>query len=138
MLPRRTITKRQKKERSRKRLGAIFVVLGLFIIALFLSYAAFFDKGPIFVSPLSKNQETSITRVEELLKENGIQYESIESGEDRTYLVKLDKKSEVILDSKQKVDEQISSLQLILRQLKIEGRTFKRLDFRYQKPVISF
>lgn len=138
MLPHKVITKRQKKEKSRKKLAVALILIGLVIVSVFLFYAAFFQKDPLYVSPLSKDQSSSISRIEKILKEKKIHYESLSTSSDLTYKVKLDGKSEVIIDPKKDAYEQLSSLQLILSQLKIEGKMFKRLDFRYQKPIISF
>jgi hypothetical protein len=138
MLPRRTLTKKQKKKIKRKKSGVILIFTGLLIICASLFFGVFFDKEPIYVSPLSKNQITSTSRMEKLLKEKKIEYESLETTRDLYYIIKLDKNREVIIDPQKNITEQISSLQLILRQLKIDGKAFKRLDFRYQKPIISF
>lgn len=138
MLQRKTITKKQKKERSRKKLAAALIFIGLSVISVFLFYVAFFQKEPLFVSPLSKDQTSGITKVEKIFNEKRIHYESLTISKDLNYIVKLDEKSEVIIDHKKDVFDQISSLQLILSQLKIEGKAFKRLDFRYQNPIISF
>ncbi len=138
MLPRKTLTKKQKKEKSRKKLGLVLVFVGLVIIALLLFYSAFFQKEPMFVSPLAKDQTSSSAKVEKILREKKILYKSLETSRDLTYIIKLDGDSVVIIDPKKNISEQITSLQLIVSQLKIEGKAFKRLDFRYQKPIISF
>ena len=52
--------------------------------------------------------------------------------------VKL-KNGVVVNFSQQKEREfQFDSLQLILRQIKIEGRPIKRIDLRYDKPVLAY
>ena len=138
MLPRKVVTKKQKKEKIRKKLAAVLVLFGLIIASVSLFYTVFFKTDPLYISPLSKDQSPGISKIEKILKEKKIHYESLSVSEDLTYKVKLDQKSEVIIDPKKDAYEQLSSLQLILSQLKIEGKAFKRLDFRYQKPIISF
>ena len=71
-------------------------------------------------------------------KSKNISYISIETAKDLSLIIKLDKERQVIIDPDKDINQQLSSLQLILSQLKIEGKLFKRLDFRYQKPIISF
>ena len=44
----------------------------------------------------------------------------------------------VILTTSKDIAQQIDSLQLTIRQLTMEGKEFHRLDFRYDKPVISY
>lgn len=138
MLPRKTITKRQKKEASKKKLGTVLVFIGLFMIALSLFFTAYLEKKPKPLSPLSKNQKSVNSTLEESLKKKNISFQSIDTANDLSIIVKLDKNKEVIIDPDKDIGEQLSSLQLIITQLKIEGKSFKRLDFRYQKPIITF
>src|SRR3989344_6060501 len=134
MLPRRTVTKKQKKEASKKRLGILLVFIGLFVINIVLIYMTFFEKSEPIINPLSKNQTSSTALVESRLKEKKIPYSSIETRKDLKYLVILKSNAQVIIDPTKDIDQQLSSLQLILSQLKIEGKTLKRLDFSYQTP----
>lgn len=138
MLPKKSVTKRQKKEASKKRLGLILTFAGLVMIATSLFYVAFLEKNPKPISPLSKNQISSNVLIEKKLKEKNISFKSIETSKDLSTSIKLKDDQEVIIDPNKNIDQQLSSLQLILSQLKIEGKSFKRLDFRYQKPIISF
>ncbi len=138
MLPAKTITKKQKKQASKKRAGIFLIFVGLALIAVSLFFIAFLEKQPKPISPLSKNQTSVNSIVEKTLKSKNISYISIETAKDLSLIVKLDKERQVIIDPDKDIDQQLSSLQLILSQLKIEGKALKRLDFRYQKPIISF
>lgn len=138
MLPRRTITKRQKKEALKHRYGIVFVFLGLLIIAVCLFFLAFFDKPEPLINPLSKNQTSSTKKLADVLKKKNVSYVSITTQNDLNYKITLDNKGEVIINPNKDLDAQVSSLQLILSQLKIDGKAFKRLDFRYEKPIITF
>lgn len=138
MLPRKIITKRQKKEQSRKKLGLILLFVGLVLISASLSFSAFLEKPDKPISPLSKDQSSVNSKIEKALRDKKIPYISVTTLKDLNYQILLDNKTEVIINSNKDIIEQMSSLQLILTQLKIEGKSFKRLDFRYQKPVISF
>lgn len=44
----------------------------------------------------------------------------------------------VIFSLEKPLDQQMSSLQLIISRLTIEGKGFTRIDFRFNDPVISF
>ena len=138
MLPVKTVTKKQKKEASKKRTGTFLIFIGLVLIVVSLFYTAFFEKVPKPISPLSKNQTSVNSIIEKTLKSKNIPFISIETSKDLSLIIKLSKDSEVVIDPNKDIDQQLSSLQLILSQLKIEGKLFKRLDFRYQKPIISF
>jgi hypothetical protein len=134
----RTVTKKQKREASRKKLAIILIVVGLLVLNFVLAYSAFFQKPKPILSPLSKNQISSNEVFEKKLKESNIEYTSITTEKDLSYLIKLKSGGEVLIDQDKDVEEQLSSLQLVLKQLKIEGKTLRRLDFRYQKPIITF
>lgn len=138
MLPKKTITKRQKKEKSRKKLGLILIFIGLIQISVLLFYIAYLEKKTAPLSPLSKNQTSFNLLIEKKLKEKRIEIISLETEKDLNYKIILKNGEEIIFDRNKNIDGQLSSLQLILNQLKIEGKALKRLDFRYQKPIISF
>ena len=138
MLPRRTITKRQKKEEKKKRWGVLLLILGLITICFSLFFAAFLQKPEPIINPLSKDQASDTSKLIKILKEKNIMYSDISTDKDLSYIIKLPDKRVVVIDSKKDIEKQLSSLQFITSQLKIEGKTFKRLDFRYQRPVITF
>lgn len=68
------------------------------------------------------------------------------SGENPTWIASKENKvavlmsdgSFVIFDSKNDLDYQLSSLQIIRNRFRIEGRKFEYLDLRFQKPVVKF
>ena len=60
------------------------------------------------------------------------------ASSDASLIVELENEGVVILSSKKDIRSQISSLQLILSRLTIEGKKLKILDFRYDNPVVSF
>lgn len=138
MQPLRNPTKRERKMLAKFRLGSLLVIVGLFMIAISLFYTRYLEEKPEPISPLSKNQTTTNLSLEKKLKEKNITYVLIETNKDLSYRVVLNDKSEVIIDPKKNIDQQLSSLQLIIQQTKIEGKAFRRLDFRYQKPIIAF
>jgi hypothetical protein len=85
---------------------------------------------------LQKNENRN--QINDLLQKSGIPFASVENGNDSTYLVNLKDGGQVIIAQDKNVQNQISSLQLILSRLTIEGKRFKSLDFRYDKPVVLF
>ncbi len=138
MLPKKIVTKKQKKEASRKKLGQVLILAGLSLIAILLFYVVFLEKEPLYVSPLSKNQTSLNSQIEEKLKEKRVSYKSLETTKDLNFKVILSEGGEVIIDRDKDIASQLSSLQLIIAQLKIEGKALKRLDFRFEKPIIVF
>lgn len=137
MIFKSTVTKKEKKNASKKRLGILLIFAGLLALNFTLIYAAFFQKPEPIISPLSRNQASSTGIIENKLKEYKIEYNLLSTQKDLNYLVKLKSGGEVVIDPGKNIDQQLSSLQLILSQLKIEGKTLKRLDFRFEKPIIT-
>lgn len=86
--------------------------------------------GPVVANdPLSKN-------VSDLLSKNNIPFSSVSLSTNSAILVQLKDGQEVLLSSEKPLPLQISSLQLVLSRLTIEGKRFTRLDFRFDKPII--
>lgn len=138
MIFKRTVTKKEKRNKARKKLILLLIFMSLVIVNIVLVYKTFFEKPKPIINPLSSNQTSSTQAIEKKLRDSKILYTSFTTENDLSYLIKLKDGSEVILDPGRSIDEQIASLQLILSQLKIEGRALERLDFRYEKPIITF
>ena len=113
---------------------ATFVLLGI-ICAIFLVFS---QNHNILLNPLSNKKDVFQNQAEDLLEKTGINFSSVKIASDSSYLVTLQDGSQVILNQNKNLQNQISSLQLILSRLTIEGKRFKSLDFRYDKPVVSF
>ena len=130
-------TKKTKKQNRRKRILVFIFFLGY--ISLFLLLTGFvwveklFPKASL-ISPVSTQSQKSLGAI---LDKKNISYESVEKL-DGYYLVKIRDGGEVLISDKKDLTEQVSSLQLIVSRLKIEGKKFKRLDFRFDRPVIKF
>ena len=112
----------------------IFATTLLFLTVYFAVSNFFLSKTP-FVSPLSKTTGESF---EKKLSKANIPFASISVASDSSFLIFLKDGSEVNLSDKKNIQKQISSLQLILSRLTIEGKRFKRLDLRFDKPIIVF
>lgn len=121
----------------------VFFIISLVVLFGYLGLSRFFFNNSSIVSPLSlKNiitteNEINTVQLESKLQKNNIAIESISAMPDGLFLIKLSMGEEVILSSKKNIDAQISSLQLILSRLTIEGKRFSRLDFRFDKPVVT-
>ena len=113
------------------------IFLGLLMVVASLFYSAFLENPSALLTPLAKNQTTDTLEVQKFLTQKGIAYKSVDIEDDLSYKIVLTSGSEVFIDSKKDLVRQLSSLQLIISQLKIEDKTFKRLDFRFEKPIIA-
>ncbi len=133
-----TVTKKQRKKLKQKNFSVFLILLGLLLITASLFYFAFLEEKQLYINPLSYDQTSKNSEIEKNLKEKNISFKTIVTTKDLNYIIRLDDQREVILDSKKDIVGQLSSLQLIISQLTIEGKMFKSLDFRYQKPIIKF
>lgn len=112
--------------------GGIFLVLRLQ------------SKPYLYLSPLADNPDkltTSVAgpklqQISASLREHHINFDKVEIKSDTTFSVLLKNGGIVMLTSGKSIEQQVSSLQLILDRLTMEGKHFASLDFRYAKPVV--
>jgi len=125
-----------KRKRFRRRIiSYIFLLVILGIFAFFLNTFFILRKETI-ISPLSK-PGIDLVSVEKILKDNNISFSAVTTL-DSSYSVNIPNNGLVILSGDKDINSQIASLQRILIQLTIEGKTFKNIDFRFSEPTISF
>lgn len=141
----RPIPKRKIKQTLNKALFLAFVFL-ITLCFLLLCYFFLSLKKRIVISPISiiknaskgyLNTTAQSSLLEELGKQNIVVKETI-SASDSSTMVIIDGGEEVVFSQNKELLKQIASLQLIMRQLTIEGRRFKRIDFRFDNPVITY
>ncbi|RJQ37968.1 hypothetical protein C4559_02715 [Candidatus Microgenomates bacterium] len=138
-------TRRTRKRNKRKIIftvcffGLIFFFVFIFVFKLKPNLN--FGKK-VFISPLALNLkpvsgDSGVKNLESILKKNNISFSSVEISTGSSYLIKTTDGGEVVLSSEKSLENQISSLQLILSRLTIEGKRFERFDFRFDKPIIT-
>lgn len=131
--------KRVTKRRNRQLLYLIVFTVTLSSLSALTSYLLI--KQPVIISPLagavlSASDDSSKTILQELAKQNIHPIGIVEQSDQIT--IKLSSTEEVLIVPNKDIASQLSSLQLILRQLTMEGKHFSRLDLRFDKPVITF
>ncbi|OGH16234.1 MAG: hypothetical protein A3C22_03010 [Candidatus Levybacteria bacterium RIFCSPHIGHO2_02_FULL_37_10] len=142
--------KKTARKKNKFLLYAPFVLIFLFFLLFFyavrLYLPSIFNKSA-FVSPIAFSIKEKIgvlsggssnKELENLLSQKNIAFSSISVLSDSSYLVKLSTGEEIIFSGTKAMPPQVSSLQLILSRLTIEGKRFVRLDFRFDKPVVTF
>jgi len=129
------ITKKQARLVRRKKFVLLLLILIFLLSSLLLLRQILFREKTLFISPISNLGFSKNTDFEGKLKKTKIEYENLKYI-DNSYQFQILGEGEVTISTKKDVDSQLSSLQLTLRQLKIEGKRFKSLDFRFDKPVI--
>lgn len=137
-------TARKRKKRSFKFL--IIFIFTLFIFSTGYLYFKFFKKTEI-ISPIPELSQKSKTikenedrknKFQEALTKNKIDFSAISQSSDGSILVELKDGAKINFDQNKNINEQISSLQLMLSRFTIEGKRIDNLDFRYDNPVILF
>lgn len=137
-----------KKRKNRKKV----IVIGLVVLTVLFAVcvAAYFwlvSQRPLYISPLAFSgggsdvlfdTDSSEDAVKRSLTKYAIAYDRIQSSSDSAILVTLKSGEEVVMSKTRNLDEQISSLQLILFRLTMEGKRVSQFDLRYDKPVIKF
>lgn len=136
---------RRQRNKARK-LNVILVLSSILIsvvcIVIIVGLLTSVNRSSL-ISPLSSSfadfvniEYRFVSRLEKLLKENKIAYKSISRLNDGSYQIILDDAEIAIVSSRKDINSQISSLQYVLSRLTMEGKTFSRLDMRFDKPVI--
>jgi hypothetical protein len=126
----------RKKRYFKRKVAVYFLILGVLGVSAFFLNRFFISRRPLFISPIGKINIDK-THVEKILKDNKILFSEVILS-DYSYLVNIKDNGQVRLSQDKNIEEQVSSLQKILNQLTIEGKTFKGIDFRFSEPIISF
>ena len=128
------LSKARKSKGKALRLFAACIFLSLVSYLLF----QFFTLEKSVVSPLPKNNKSGIQNLEDLLSSSKISYAFVSKTKDFSYQVNLVNGILVFITPKKDLTFQVASLQAILKQLTIEGKVVKSIDFRFDRPVIAF
>jgi hypothetical protein len=130
-----------------RRILLLFLLFSFTFSSLVLLYGLLYVRKHKLTSPLAIMQQTMHTftssddytkKIQNALEKNAIATSSITAAEGNTTLVTLKEGGEIIFANSKDITQQLASLQLIERQLTIEGRRFHRIDFRFDNPVVTF
>ena len=144
MLP----AKRIHKRKAKKLLGYFLMSGGLFCVVFAMCMSVFFltRKQPPLYSPLANLQKavfasaidnTIMDHILELCHKYNLSCQNI-SIKDETEIDLTVNNHLVIIARNKNIDKEIASLQLTIRALTMEGKDYRGLDFRYDRPVISY
>ncbi|GIW61597.1 MAG: hypothetical protein KatS3mg089_0449 [Patescibacteria group bacterium] len=144
MFSRKRLLKKEKKQLTKRRLLFTSIVLGVLGVGcivvgtiMLLHEPLFISPLPVVGSPLPSNEDQYFKKtIQTKLKEYAIPYESISIPRKSLFIIKLSDGGEVVLTSRKDLIPQLSSLQVIYSRLTMEGKKFRRLDMRYDKPII--
>jgi hypothetical protein len=126
----------QKRNRL-KRVIMGLLIFSLVILVSLIGRQAFFlfrDKTNQTTTPITENPLQTITRI---AQENSLPIKKVEEKPDMIILL-LEPDLEVSLDKKKPISNQLSALQLIINQDKINGRKAKKIDLRFNNPIVVY
>lgn len=131
---------RRRNRKAKKSLIVSFFFLLFFLVLAAFAFYYWSTKTP-FISPLvNDNLENPLTTEElkTLLGKSNIGFSEVKNSTGSSILVTLKGGGEVLFSAKKSLGKQVSSLQLILSRLTIEGKRFKNLDLRFEKPTVAY
>lgn len=120
----------------KKKLVAYIFLLTVFVLSFFI-YSIFLKNTRLFISPMGESS-VDVKKVKKILRNFNILFSEVLVLSDSSYSVSLPNNGQVRLSSGKDIGKQITSLQRILIQLTIEGKSFKNIDFRFEEPIVSF
>lgn len=129
-------TNPRQRKNFKKVIAKYIIFLGIIIFALYILNVFVISKKPLFISPMGKVSSNS-SSIEKILKNKGILFSDVTLADDY-YVVNVSNSGQIKLSINKDVNQQIASLQRILRELTIEGKSFKSIDFRFLEPIIAF
>lgn len=142
-----SLVKSVHKRKVRKFYGYIFLSSGLFFLVLFVCMSIFWLRthslsvvsplGTLKAFALSHDSNAVLSQVGDACGKYSVSCQNIEftSQQDITFTIN---NKQIYISTTKNIPQEIASLQLIIRQLTMEGKEFHRLDFRYDRPVISY
>lgn len=133
--------RRNKNNYSLKKVVVFWIVCLFFATTVSLGFFLFQKvKQRVYVSPVSKqnqDQTSDINTIKSLLSEKHVGFSFVSPIDSSSYLITLSAGEEVIITTKKPFIDQVSSLQLVLSRLTIEGKRVSRIDFRFDTPVLT-
>lgn len=132
-----------EREKSRKRtkiaIGFLLILLmissiGFLIRSYRLNNFNFFRKEEILKPTLGKSTERELM---EDFQKSDIRVISLSIISEKDLEASISGGTKVLLNT-ETIAQQVSSLQLMLTRFKIEGRIPKKIDLRFDKPIVVF
>lgn len=135
--------RKERKKRGERALfifwyGTIFLGSSYFLITLF------FWQRDNYISPLAEvaraaqvanENKKNTDEIKKIMEKSHISLSSIEVAGDTVTII-LTGEEKVLISTKKNLASQVSSLQRILSRFTIEGKRFKQIDLRFDRPII--
>ena len=142
------VLQRKQKRKLQSILAYCFISVGIACLVFAGCFSVYYWKvhHQLILNPLALAQQkfaqadTSALHesIIQALENNHIQYTSVTVQDDGTATIQLQSDGIVVIATHKDILQQITSLQLTIANLTIEGKQLKRMDFRFDKPVVVF
>lgn len=142
--------KRIGEKRKLRKLFSVFfrsfIVFVFFLVILLALYFKLSSNKGGFISPIPKyffGTKTDVVSTDEqakiksLLEKENFNIDTIQTATDSSILVTTKEGQEFIFSPVKDLSEQVASLQAVITRLTIEGKRIKRVDLRFDNPVIA-
>lgn len=88
------------------------------------------------VVPLPRNDPGG--DLERLLRQKHIAMKTLPVATNSSLLVQLPNETEVLFSPQKDLSIQVSSLQIIINKITIEGKSAKKIDLRFAQPIVVY
>lgn len=129
----------RKNKKYFKYVGIVFLILGISLIltSTFILFSPYVLSIKL-VSPLPSAVKVKSEDLNGMLSKAKIDFSSVKVSTNSSYMVNLKDGGNVIFSKNKDLQQQVRSLQIILSRLTIDGKRLRSLDFRFDKPVVSY
>lgn len=122
------------------------IAILLIFTLLFFSLLTFsFREKLVFQNPFAKKEITTplpekdqTRELEMLLREKAIDTSFSPVASESSLLITLASGTSVLFSIKKDLSLQVNSLQIIINKLTIEARMAKKIDFRFEEPIVVY
>ncbi len=137
-----------QKRKAKKAYVYIFqgIIVFFVVLTLCLVEFVFIHPSPGVISPLASwkkilfqdtsTQGRALGQIQDACNRYSLNCQNIFLSQDSIEMTIDGKK--ILLSAHKNIEEETASLQLTLKALTMEGKEFHGLDFRYDRPVISY
>lgn len=140
----RPFVKEKKEKRVKKAFKFLLLAIGILFGVCVLLYGirylliiTIFSNNTIILSPQSTST-VGKEDVAEILEKNALTYEDLVISTSSATVSFRTNESMVLLTKERSINDQVVTVQAILRRLSLDGKRATVVDLRYNKPIVKF
>jgi len=125
-----------RKNRLRQTIK-IVIIIATAVLLFLIGQQIFFKINSQQAQIIAPKSENILDTISKLASKKSLVIKSLKEKPDMIILL-LEGEVEVLLDKKKSIDSQLEALQLITSQDKINGRKAKKIDLRFNNPIVVY